>query len=246
VISENEIHVWVANLRCEPHQEESLAATLSTDERARMSRLKSAQARVRFAAARSALRAILGRYLDLPPEQICFSYNRHGKPALAGEQAESLLRFNLSHSQDVALCAVAKGREVGVDVERVRAEFAGLPIAKHFFSPSELAALQALSPVLRTEAFFRYWTRKEAFLKALGEGLTRAPQLFTVSLRPDEPVAWHDDSADARSSSGWSLTDLALGSDSMRGYVAALAVEGPISALQYQRYEAWEPGHQWR
>jgi 4'-phosphopantetheinyl transferase len=237
VISENEIHVWVANLRFESHQEQSLAETLSPDELARMSRLRSAQARVRFAAARSAIRAILGRYLDLPPEQICFTYDRNGKPALAGAQADSLLRFNLSHSQDVALVAVTRGREVGVDVERVRAEFAGLPIAKHFFSPSELAALQTLSPVMRTEAFFRYWTRKEAFLKALGEGLTRAPQLFTVSLRSDEPVAWHDDSADSRPFLGWSLTELAPDSRWLPGYVAALAVEGPIPAIQYRRYE---------
>jgi 4'-phosphopantetheinyl transferase len=237
VIAENEIHIWVANLRCEPAQEQAIVETLSPEERQRYAKLRSAQIRSRFAVARGALRNILGRYLDLPPERVCFSYGQNGKPALAGAQADSLLRFNLSHSQDVALVAVTRGREVGVDVERVRAEFAGLPIAKHFFSPSELAALQALSPVLRTEAFFRYWTRKEAFLKALGEGLPRTPQLFTVSLRPDEPVALHNDSDDSQPVLGWSLAELTPDSRWLPGYVAALAVEGPIPSIQYRRYE---------
>jgi 4'-phosphopantetheinyl transferase len=124
-----------------------------------------------------------------------------------------------------------------VDVEFVRAAHAGLTIAKHFFSPPELAALQALSPVLRTEAFFRLWTRKEAFLKALGEGLTRAPRRFAVSLCAGEPVMLLDEAADSRPFPRWSLTDLAPGPEWTTGYMAALAVEGPLPPIRYFRYE---------
>jgi 4'-phosphopantetheinyl transferase len=213
-----------------------LSATLSQDERERGSKLKSKQSRDQFTVARGALRDILSRYLGTPPGRIGFSYNQHGKPALSEAQTRNSLRFNLSHSQDLTLYAIARGRDVGVDVEYVRASHAGLTIAKHFFSPHELAALQALSPVLRTEAFFRYWTRKEAFLKGLGEGLTRAPQRFAVSLRPNEPVVLLDESADAKAFSRWTLADLSLGSEWLARYVAALAVDGPIPAIRYFRY----------
>jgi 4'-phosphopantetheinyl transferase len=168
------------------------------------------------------LRTILGRYLDVAPGTVRFCYGPHGKPALIAEMAEQTgVRFNVAHSHDLALYAVTRGREVGIDVERIRAEVASTEIAQRFFSPAEVAALCALPDELQTEAFFACWTRKEAYIKATGGGLSHPLDGFDVSLTPGEPVVALRTHADPQEAARWSLRAL----DPGPGYAAAVAVE---------------------
>lgn len=132
------------------------------------------------------------------------------------------LRFNLTHSHGLALFALSQGRELGVDVERIRPEMAGEQIARRFFSASEVTALLALAPGLREEAFFHCWTRKEAYLKATGRGLTLALDSFDVSVVPDAPAALLATRHDLSEATRWSLQTLRLAPS----YVGTLAVEG--------------------
>jgi 4'-phosphopantetheinyl transferase len=214
-----QVHVWRASLDQPEEVLGRLAETLSTDERQRAERFRFPQHRRRFAAGRGILRAILGSCLGVPPEQLLFCYGPHGKPSL---QREIPLRFNLAHSQDLALCAVTLGREVGVDLEAMRAEVRGEQLADRFFSPREVAALFALPSEARQEAFFTCWSRKEAVLKAKGGGLSIPLDQFAVSLAPGEPARLLTTEWDPAEAARWSLVELFPGD----GFKAALAVEG--------------------
>jgi medium-chain acyl-[acyl-carrier-protein] hydrolase len=219
-LADGEVHVWRAALEQPADRLEVLRRTLAPDERQRAERFHFERDRRHFVAARGLLRTILGRYLDRDPGGLQFGYNPQGKPMLAGEG--SGLRFNLAHSHGLALFAVSRGRELGVDLERIRPEFAGEPVARRFFSPREVAALGVLTGERRHEAFFVCWTRKEAYLKATGKGLTLPLDCFDVSLLPGEPAALLATRHDPAEAGRWSLRALAPG----RGYAGALAVEG--------------------
>ena len=216
------VHVWQARLDQFAEQQDRLLGLLSADERERAERFHFARDRSHFIVARGLLRTLLGRYLDSPPGRLSFSYGPYGKPTLSGEDDGRALRFNVSHSHGVALYAVARGRAVGVDVEYVRDNMVGESIAERFFSAREVAALRALPAEVQPLAFFNCWTRKEAFIKARGEGLSFPLDQFEVSLNPKEPAALVSIRDDPREASRWSLQALPL----EEGYVAALAVEG--------------------
>ncbi len=158
-----------------------LQASLSEDERLRAGRFVLELHRRRFAAARGTLRELLARELGEAPRALCFEYGPHGKPRLRGAE----LFFNVSHSQDRALYALARGRELGVDIEALREDLDHEAIATRFFSTSEREALRLVTAAERASAFFSIWTRKEAFVKLLGGGLAIALDSFDVSL--DEP-----------------------------------------------------------
>ena len=170
-------------------QIQSFLHTLAADEQARAERFHFERDREHFIVARGVLRAILGRYLNRAPERLSFCYGAHGKPALAGEAGADAIRFNVSHSHGVALYAVTRGREVGIDLERIRFDLAVLEIAERFFSRREVATLRTLPTEAQRQAFFRCWTRKEAYIKARGEGLSLPLDQFDVSLAPGEPAA---------------------------------------------------------
>lgn len=178
--------MWHAALDREESVLAQLAATLSPDEKARADRFRFAKDRNHFTVARGLLREWIGGYLHEPPASLEFCYGQHGKPALAGPHASSGLCFNLSHSFGVAVYAFAKERNLGIDVERVEPGSAGEDIARRFFSPREVSDLRSLPPESRAEAFFRCWTRKEAYIKALGTGLHTPLDSFSVSLLPDQ------------------------------------------------------------
>jgi 4'-phosphopantetheinyl transferase len=221
-IADADVHVWVIALDGPAARPALLLTVLGADERERAGRFVFPRDRDRFVVAHAALRAILGEYLGVPPSAIRLETTARGKPLLAPPHDGTGLRFNLSHSAALALCAVTRGRGVGVDVEAVRPDFAGEDIARRFFSPAEVAALAAVAPGERALAFFRCWTRKEAYIKARGEGLALSLASFDVTLGPDEPpalLATRDDPAEA---SRWALVELGL----PPGYVGALAVEG--------------------
>ena len=218
-----EAHVWRVDLEQREDVVRQFRATLEDDEIHRADRFHFEKDRRAFAVSRGFLRHVLGRYLETKPEAIRFSYGPYGKPALDGEHA---LRFNMSHSRAVALVAVTESKEVGVDVEYIRANFATEDIARRFFSPREVEAFNALTRDQQVAAFFRCWTRKEAYIKAIGRGLSQPLDGFDVTLVPDVPPALLR--ADEDDASRWSLSDIDVGDD----YAAALMVEGQISNMR--------------
>jgi len=220
-LPEDEVHIWEVDLDCPPERSPALLDCLSQDERARAQRFRFDRDRDRFVAARVALREILGRCIGLPAHEIVFEYGPYGKPALESP-AGAGVEFNVSHCEGLALIAVAAGRRVGVDLERIVSGASRQRIAERFFSPAEIAALRALPAASQDEAFFACWTRKEAYIKARGEGLSIPLDEFSVSLAPGEPAALLDCSFAEDEVRNWSLQSLAPAP----GFVAALAVEG--------------------
>lgn len=223
----NEVHIWRANLDLPLPGTQSLSAILSDDERARAERFRSPRNGQRSIASRGLLRLLLARYLAADPSQIRFHYGREGKPALADEAVEPRLRFNVSHSQGLALFAFACGRELGVDLERMDPAVSSERIPEHFFSPRECASLRALLVEQQSGAFFACWTRKEAYIKAKGKGLAILLDQFDVSLAPGEPAALLETAEGSRETLRWSLHDLSPAP----GYAGALAIEGQGAKL---------------
>ncbi len=209
----NEIHVWRIDLEQPETKLQSLAATLSSDEMARAERFYFQEHRERFIAGRGILRTILGRYLGIQPLEVEFNYQQRGKPVLADAFANSGLAFNLSHSQGMGLCAVNCNRQIGVDLEYIRPMSDIEALAKRFFLPREYEMLRSLSLNQQQEVFFRYWTCKEAYLKATGDGLSQLEQI-EVSLTPTEP-------AKLQIFEDWSLFELVPANN----YIGAVAVE---------------------
>ena len=228
-----EVHVWQAALDVPGSRLKDLELLLSADELARANRFRFRKDRQHFVVARGVLRGILGRYLGFPPETVQFRYGVAGKPALA-EPFGDELRFNLAHSFGLSLYAITRSREVGVDLEWIRDDFDGLAIAERFFSQQEVVTLRALPADQQPRAFFACWTRKEAYLKARGEGLSLALDQFDVSLAPDESAALLSTRDDPAEAARWSLHALELAP----GFVAALAVEGQIQRLRCWHWPA--------
>lgn len=212
-LADGEVHVWRIVLGDLHADVPRLRAWLSADEIERADRFKFDRHRVDFVAGRAAMRLLLGAYFDATPATLHFSYGERGKPSLPA------LDFNLSHSGGLALLAVARSRAVGVDVEQVRPEVDTEGIARRFFSAVEVEALLGLPEPERVDAFFRCWTRKEAYIKACGEGLWLALDKFDVTLGPDEPAAFRSSRGDV---SGWRMLDVRPGP----GWFAALVVSG--------------------
>jgi 4'-phosphopantetheinyl transferase len=221
VLGRNEVHVWRASLDESPTQIDSLLHTLAADEQSRADRFYFQRDRERFIVAHGILRTIIGLYLNRAPNSLSFCYGTHGKPALAEESGGDAIRFNMSHSHGMALYAVARGREVGIDVESIRI-LEVEQIAERFFSRREIATLGALPTDLRNYAFFLCWTRKEAYIKARGEGLSLPLDRFDVSLIPREPAALLSTRPDSDDALRWDLHELVV----PPGYVGALAAEG--------------------
>jgi 4'-phosphopantetheinyl transferase len=217
----DEVHVWRANLEQPQSCWASLIRVLSAEERERAGRYHFEADRKRCIIGRGLTRLLLAHCLRESPERLRFVYNAFGKSALASERLAHL-QFNVSHSGDWILVALSRGRQLGVDVERHRSDMASDAIAARFFSPSECSVLAGLPPEMRCTAFFSCWTRKEAYLKARGDGLSLALDQFDVAFAPGaEPrliATWHDP-VDAER---WTLADLQVGSD----YAGAIAVQG--------------------
>jgi 4'-phosphopantetheinyl transferase len=217
-----EVHVWRCRLDLDAAGLGRLWETLSIDEQDRAGRYHFPKDRDAFIAARGMLRGILSRYLGRAPEALRFEYGPHGKPCLPRDETEERLRFNLTHSHGLALCAVADRRELGVDIEYQRPELADTAIAERFFSAREVATLRSLPPGLQQAAFFACWTRKEAYLKAAGGGLTIPLDRVEVTLAPGEPATLLCTEAGPVDARRWSVRELWPGA----GYTAALVVEG--------------------
>ncbi len=220
-LSENQVHVWRVFLHAPGEVRDSMVRVLSEEESIRASRFFFERDRQRWIIARGVLRMLLARYLHLQPEQLLFVTNEHGKPTLAPSH-ESKLAFNLSHSGDIALYALTCWREVGVDVEYMKDGIEFDKLARVSFSPNERAVLRSLPGEAKREAFYRCWTRKEAYIKARGRGLSLPLHLFDVSLLPGEPAALLASREDLREVKRWTFQNLFPGPD----YAGAVAIEG--------------------
>ena len=223
-LSSGDVDVWSVQLDCSPAYVAVLLHTLSDDERERADRFYFERDRLRFICARGSLRRLLAAYLDAEASDLTFSYGPNGKPALSG-QFDGALTFNVSHSAELALVAIGRDVEMGVDVESVRAMDDAEDIASRFFSPREAARLRSLPATVRNQAFFACWTRKEAYLKALGSGLAKPLNEFEVTFAPGD-VASLVVHGDERETARWSLCELSPAP----GYTGALVTEGNSGA----------------
>ena len=221
-LSINEVHIWSVPLERSDHETACLAQILTDEEQARARAFIFEKDRRRWTVAHATLRLLLGRYLQADPRALRFVTNEYGKPALAPSFAESHLHFNLSHSGTLALSAFVYEQHIGVDVEYMRPGIEHEELATHFFSARECAALHTLPEALREEAFFLCWTRKEAYIKARGLGLSLPLNQFDVSLTPDAPALLLESREEPQAAERWSLHNLAPGPR----YAGALAVEG--------------------
>ncbi|HKY32378.1 MAG TPA: 4'-phosphopantetheinyl transferase superfamily protein [Candidatus Polarisedimenticolia bacterium] len=219
--AEGEVHLWTIPLAASPEALERAASLLSGDEKARRDRFRFPVHRGRFALRRSALRSLLGGYLGIDPRQVRFAWSEHGKPALAA--AGSRLRFNLSDSEDLAIAGFVLDHAVGVDVERVRPLSDMEAIARRHFSPGEVETLLGAREQDRLDCFFNAWTRKEAWLKARGDGLVGGLDTFDVTLCPGDPPRLLRVQGDPAAPTRWSLSAFSP----RRGFTAAVAVERP-------------------
>ncbi len=235
-IAPTEVHIWRVGLARPEVDIRWHRQFLSPIEVERADRYYFARDRNRFTIARGVLRQLLGAYLHLAPRVIDFVYGAQGKPDVVASQNPFRLRFNLSHSGELALVALSLNLELGIDLEQIKADFAGLEIATRFFSPEECAKLKALPPDVRVDAFFNCWTRKEAYIKARGEGLSIPLDSFEVAFAPGEEPALLQVKTGNDRPSQWRFHALHLG----RRYKAALAVEGNDHEL---RLLEWNPNH---
>lgn len=221
-LADNDVHVWQVSLQQPVAVVTALHHLLNEDEAQRAARFHFPADQRRFTVGRGLLRLLLGRYLDAQPTQLCFAYNAYGKPQLAVVGEEPALHFNLSHSGEIALYAFARHYHLGIDVEQMRANLEWDALAQHVFSPYEQATLARLPASEQLPAFFRGWTRKEAFIKARGMGLSLPLDQFDVTLTPDEPAQLLATRDDPQEVTRWTLSDLPCPA----GYAAALAVGG--------------------
>jgi 4'-phosphopantetheinyl transferase len=229
MINENEVHIWRSSISVPVDELQSLKNILAKDEMVRASRFVFEMDCRRYIVARALLRKILCLYLPIEADEMIFNYNDYGKPFLPEAINIYNINFNLSHSGSIIVYAIAKGREIGIDVERIREMEACDDIIDRYFSFQEKNLFQLISPQLQQRSFFTCWTRKEAYVKALGHGLANSFDQFSVSLNPGEsPVLLKGDTVDA---SRWSIKEVISNS----AYVAAVAVKG--ENLHYRYYD---------
>lgn len=215
------VDVIAWRLTCAPHEVETLRGYLSPDECVRADRFLVQRARDHFVVGRGRLRQLLGGLCDCPPSAVRFAVAERGKPSLVGRDGR--LRFNVAHSDDLMLCAVTLDHEVGVDVERVR-DFEYEDLARRFFAEDEVQALTRVPPALAREAFFACWTRKEAVIKATGEGMARSLRSFAVTVDPARAAMLSADPGLGRPEE-WSLLPVAL----PRAYQGTVAVRARVA-----------------
>lgn len=225
-----EVHIRLFTLAIGEEELPGLEQLLTPDERQRADRLVDRQVRKRFIAGRGRLREILAGYLELEPAVLLLTTNPYGKPRLEDRHDHGLC-FNLSHSGDLCILALARNCELGVDLEQVRDDLPFEAIARQFFSHHEQTEFFSLPPVLQPAAFYRCWTRKEAYLKACGSGFSSPSDICDVSLLPGQPPALLTLRNNTEQLCEWSLADLAV----PEGFCAALAAREQLTDVLFIR-----------
>lgn len=231
-LTPGDVHVWFVNLDDHVAQLSGLCELLTPDERTRADRFQFRSDRERFIVGRGVLRTLLGQYLRRRPAEVRLWYNPQGKPGVERSSGDSDIQFNLAHSGPLALLAVCCGRAVGIDIERHRPDVECAELAERYFSPDEAAALGALPETRRRAAFFAGWTRKEAYLKAQGLGMSIALDRFSVSLPPDDPPRLLSTEHDPSQVGRWELHAFEPAPEAS----AALAIEGREARLRFLRW----------
>jgi 4'-phosphopantetheinyl transferase len=219
-LGSGDVHVWAACLQAPREHAAIYESSLSTDELERASRFLFQRDRNRFVAGRGMLRSLLGHYLAQQPAQIQIAYSQRGKPSLADLPSDGQIHFNLAHSDDLAVFAISRIPGIGIDLERLRPVTEAEAIAEQFFSPRETQALKTLPSGQKETAFFNLWTRKEAWLKATGEGIGELLNQVEVSLKPGDPARLLSIFEDANAAAEWTLRELVPAP----GFLGALAV----------------------
>jgi 4'-phosphopantetheinyl transferase len=227
------IHVWSVRLDPPAEQVERLGRFLAADEWQRANRFRFERHRRQYVVGRGALRALLAAYLEARPEAIQFTYGPRGKPFLGETLGAGGLQFNLSNSDELALVGFVLGAEIGVDVEYLRPMPDCEQIAERFFSSSERQVLRGIPFPAKQEAFFNCWTRKEAYLKAMGEGLAAPLDSFDVTLAPGDPPRMLTLQGDAERAARWTFHHFRPADD----YVGAVAIEGGIREVEMWSFE---------
>ena len=233
ILGDAEAHLWVVALDLVPEKLPGFGSILSPDEQERASRFRHAVDVRRFTAARTSLRRLLGAYTGIEPRQLYFAYNSFGKPELGGEAHAASVRFSVSHSADLALFGFVREHRIGVDLERVRADIDVESLAKSHFSQNEFRKLHSMPSDQRLEAFFCCWTRKEAYLKGRGEGVSYGLDRMEVGFSPGEPATILHALDDPDVSRHWTLEHLAPSP----GYLGAVAVETDNVTFKCFRWE---------
>jgi len=225
------VHVWATSLQVSPDRVTEFAASLAPEERERAARFHFPIHRDRFIAGRGLLRKLLGRYLGMEPRSLQFTYGPQGKPALT--RSAGLFHFNVAHSEDLLLIALTESGVVGVDVEQVRTLSDFEELVARFFSPNECSRFRSLPVEQKPAAFFNLWTRKEAWLKATGEGITHLLNQVEVSFLPAKPARLVRLPKVYRNSTSWSLYELAP----RPGFAGALAIAADAPAVHCWHYQ---------
>ncbi len=232
-LTRDEVHVWCVNLDVLDLDINCLKHILSKEENDKADSFHFKDDRENYIGRHVMLRKILCRYLSLEPDKINFRYGFHGKPSLSNYFKADKIYFNLSHSKGLVLYAMTRGRKVGVDVERVTSGIMDEQFISYVFSQKELSTIQSLPMDMRTNALFRSWTRKEAFVKALGQGLSYDLKRIDVSAALGEKSIISNQNCYAHSSCCWSLRDIELGP----GYAGSIVLEGYNWALKCWKLE---------
>ena len=226
--SPDRVDVWFVPLQSPDHDYDALFETLSQDERQRAERFYFEIHRRRFVIGRGVLRGILSRYLGIAAGEIQFEYGPQGKPLLRGVGSDLLLSFNASGSNDLAAYGVTREREIGIDVEWMHPDRSCDRIVERFFSEGEKRAYHEVNGPEKEAAFFQSWTRKEAYIKAIGDGLSRPLNSFELTLAPGEPPRVVGDDRDPEAVSRWTIRDLQPAEE----YAGALVISGAEWDLQ--------------
>jgi 4'-phosphopantetheinyl transferase len=215
-LADSTVHIWSFPTRASRHVVATFERVLVPQERNRARRFRFHHLYTSFVIARGALRYLLGHYLNCDPAKVSLVYGLKGKPAV---EPPSILQFNMTHSGDLAMIALTVRREVGLDVERIRPLSDMEQIANHFFCPEEASEVMSVPQTDRERAFFLCWTRKEAYIKATGEGLSAPLASFRVTVHPDVPPRFLYVQHNETEAKSWTLHDLQVAA----GYAAALA-----------------------
>jgi 4'-phosphopantetheinyl transferase len=231
-IASGEMHIWRYSLELSPEHAREAGSLLSHDELERAARFHFPIHRNRYIAGRSQLRKILGGYLKIAPASLDFAYSEFGKPAVPTAQNPASIAFNVSHSEGLCVLAVSRIQPLGIDIERIRRDFGGEEVAQANFAPAEFRELLSLPADIRAQAFFNCWTRKEAYVKALGAGLQIPLDSFEVSLRPGDPPRFLRGAG-----AGWNLLSF-VAAEGFQGAVAYRGVEARVNFYDASRQDS--------
>ncbi len=230
LLEENKVHVWVIKKDSITKFLEYYRDLLSIDEKKKSKTFRFYKDRNTYILARGALRLLLSKYLKIHPKNIIFNYCAFGKPKI---KYDCTMKFNVSHSGEMIVIAFCNDYDIGIDVEYIKKDFNVLEIVNNYFSKQEISALHKIPKNQQTEAFFRGWTRKEAFIKAKSQGLSFPLDSFSISMDSDDNAELYETAWDKNEKNLWNIVPF----DTYKDYKAAFAVKGKIDAVKYFKFD---------